>query len=200
MPDDPDVLAAGLLELAEREVPPAGKRFEAGLRTAMRRERHRRRVRWRWMATAGCVAAVLVALVVALALPAVARHLPLPVGHELNRLDAQSSGLQALLVAQTADQTRLRQKLAARAVPKAKGRLHRSVAKRKSPGTTPSVWQDGWAWVRPKGSPGAGASRPAEVAPVESNSGSPSASPASSPSPTTAPSAPPTSTQTPTSP
>lgn len=36
MSDDSDVLAAGLRELAEHEAPPAGERFEAGLRQALR--------------------------------------------------------------------------------------------------------------------------------------------------------------------
>ncbi|MGZ4360529.1 MAG: hypothetical protein ACXVZW_12210, partial [Gaiellaceae bacterium] len=69
-------------ELADREVPAADKRFEPRLRHTLRLEPRPHRGRWPWVA-AGCLACVAVAAFVAVALPATARHLPLPVGHEL---------------------------------------------------------------------------------------------------------------------
>ena len=115
MSDDSDVLAAGLRELAEHEAPPAGERFEAGLRQALRWEQRRRRAQRRRLVALGCLAAVFVAIVVALAMPASARLLPSPVGGELRRLDAQTSDLQAQLSAQAAVRAQLSRRLAARA-------------------------------------------------------------------------------------
>ncbi len=131
MPDNPDELAADLLELAECEVPPAGERFEAGLRQVVRWEQRRRRTQRRWLVTVGCLTALCVALAVALALPVWARHLPLPVGSELRRLEAQTSGLQAQLAAQAAFQAQLRHQPAARAAPTGRARpvaRHRTTA------------------------------------------------------------------------
>ena len=134
MPEIPDELAAGLLELAEREVPPAGERFEAGLRQAVRWEQRRRRSQRRWLVTVGCLTALCVALAVALALPALARHLPLPVGHELRSLDAQTSDLQARLAAQAAVQASLLKQLSAQAYPPAEAGSSLGIARRRGHG------------------------------------------------------------------
>jgi hypothetical protein len=194
MPEIPDELAASLLELAEREVPPAGERFEAGLRQALRWEQRRRRSQRRWLVTAGCLTALCVALVVALALPAFARHLPLPVGHELRSLDAQTSDLQARLAAQAAVQASLLKQLSAQAVSTGRGRLvarHRAATRPRAAAPAAKSWSPGWAWVRPTASPGPGIAGPGATSPLGSSSSS--SSPTPTPMPTPTPTATPTS-------
>ena len=180
MSDEPDELAAGLRELAEHGAPPADERFEAGLRQAMRWEQRHRRTQRRWLVAVGCLAAVLVALVVALALPASARLLPLPVGGELRSLDAQTSDLQARLSAEAAVRAQLRRRLAARSAVAGKGPLvaQRAKATGKSAGASAlNVGSFGWAYVRPTASPNPSAARPAEASPLASSPSSASPSP-----------------------
>ena len=162
MPEIPDELAAGLQELAEREAPSAGPRFEAGLRQALRWEQRRRRRQRRWLVLGGCLIALLVALGVALALPATARYLPLPVGQRLRSLDAQTSDLQARLAAQAAVQTSLLQQLSALASPTDRRRpvaRHRTTTPPRTAAPAPKSWSPGWAWVRPTVAPGPGIAR-----------------------------------------
>ena len=192
MSDDPDELAVGLLELAERDIPPADGRFEAGLRQALRWEQRRRRVQRRRLLTATCLTAALVALVAALALPSCVRHLPLPVGDELRRLDAQANDLQARLAAQAAVGAQLRHQLAAQAVLSGRGRPHRlagqraAATRRRARVTAAKSWSSGWPWVRATASSGASATRPTEASPLASISSSPSPSPTPTASPTSA--------------
>jgi hypothetical protein len=188
MSDEPDELAAGLRELAEHEAPAADERFEAGLRQAMCWEQRRRRTQRRWLVAVGCLSAVFVALVVALALPASARLLPLPVGGELRSLDAQAGDLQARLSAQAATWAELRRGLAARSAVADRGSLVARSAKAtgKSAGAyAPNVWSSGWAYVRPTASPNPSVARPAGV-PTLAASPSPQ-SPSSTPTPTSTP-------------
>lgn len=199
MPETPDELAAGLQELAERELPPAGERFEAGLRHAVRWEQRRRRTQRRWLITTGCLIALCAALAVALALPASARHLPLPVGEDLRRLDSQASDLQARLAAQSAVQAGLLQQLSALAVPTDWRRpvvRHRTATPPRTAAPAPKSWPPDWAWVRPASAPNPSVARPAETSPLASMPSSSSPSPAPTPAPK--PSATPT--PTPTSP
>lgn len=188
MSDDSDVLAAGLRELAEHEAPPAGERFEAGLRQALRWEQRRRRAQRRRLVALGCLAAVFVAIVVALAMPASARLLPSPVGGELRRLDAQTSDLQAQLSAQAAVRAQLSRRLAARAAVAERSPLaaRRPKAAKQSAGPSVSdLWSGGWAYVRPASSPNPAGARPAEAAPLATpQSSSPTPTPAPTPSPT----------------
>ena len=202
MRDDPDDLVAGLRELAEREVPPPGERFEAGLRQTVRGEQRRRRTQRRRLAAAGALIVVLAALAVALALPVTARFLPLPVGHELRRLDAQTSDLQAQLGAQPVAQAQLRRQLAARTVFD-QALLRRLVARLRAamrrqagaaaPRSTPYEWVVVSAAASP--SPGAGSST---VTPLATASRSPAPSPSPAPTQTLTPA--PTPTPTPTAP
>ena len=196
MPEIPDELAAGLLELAEREVPSTGERFEAGLRQALRWEQRRRRTQRRWLVTVGCLTALCVALAVALALPVFARHLPVPVGQELRRLDSQTSDLQARLTAQAAVQTSLLQQLSALAVPTDRHRpvaRHRKATPPRTAAPAPKSWSPGWAWVRPTAAPSPGIAGPVGSSPLGSHSSSSSPSPAPTPTPTPTPTATPTS-------
>ena len=193
MPEIPDELAAGLQELAEREAPSAGPRFEAGLRQALRWEQRRRRTQRRWLLAVGCLSAVCVALAVALALPVCARQLPLPVGSELRHLDAQTSDLQARLAAQAAVQTSLLQQLSALASPTDRRRpvaRHRTTTPPRTAAPAPKSWSPGWAWVRPTAAPSPGIAGPVESSPLgsHSSSSSPSPAPTATPTPTAAPS------------
>jgi hypothetical protein len=63
---------------------------------------------------AACVAGVLAAVVVSLALPVTARHAPLPVGAQLRRLDDRLAALDTALAANTRDLARARAELGAR--------------------------------------------------------------------------------------
>jgi hypothetical protein len=187
MPETPDELAAGLQELAERELPPAGERFEAGLRQAVRWEQRRRRTQGRWLLLAGCLTALCVALAVALALPVFARHLPVPVGRELRRLDSQTSDLQARLTAQAVVQAGLLQQLSALAVPTDRRRpvvRHRTATPPRTAAPAPKSWSPDWAWVRPASAPNPSVARPAETSPLGSMPSSSSPSPAPTPTPT----------------
>ena len=195
MPETPDELAAGLQELAERELPPAGERFEGGLRQAVRWEQRRRRTQRRWLVTVGCLTALCAALAVALALPVFARHLPVPVGGELRRLDSQTSDLQARLAAQASLQSSLLSQLSLRDGRSDRGRgplvtRHRRATRPSTVVPAPNGWSAGWAWVRPTVSPSLSAARPAEASPLGSSPSS--SSPSSTPTPT------PTATLTPT--
>jgi hypothetical protein len=187
MCDEPDGLTASLRRLAESEVPAAGERFEAGLRQAVHWEQRRRRAQRRLWAVAGSVLAVLVALAVALALPATARLLPLPVGGELRRLDHQTSDLQAQLNAQATVEALLRRRLAGEAVVVEKatrrGARHK-VGQRNTPARS---WPYDWAWVPPATTPTTAVLAPPLAAtatsPSPSTSPTPSATPSMSPSP-----------------
>ena len=193
MSDNPDELAARLLELAECEVPPADERFEAGIRQVVRWEQRRRRTQRRWLVTVGCLTALCAALAVALALPVWARHLPLPVGSELRRLDAQASGLQAQLAAQAAFQAQLRHQLAARAVPTKRVRpvaRHRTVAPPRAAAPAPLAWSHAWAWAGTRAAPSVGATSPTGASQLGSASSSPSPSPTATPTPTSSPTSP----------
>jgi len=187
MSDDPDELAVALRELAEREVRPAGDRFQAGLRQAVRWEQGRRRTQRRWLIAAGCLTALLAALGVSLALPATARYLPLPVGSELRRLDDRTSTLQAKLTRQAAADVMLRRQLAAQAASVEKVSLRRPAARHRATSrhraATTHGSYGGWA-SQPAVSPGPSATRPIVAAPLASISSipSPSATPVPSPS------------------
>ena len=205
MRDDPDDLAAGLRELAEREVPPPREHFEVGLRQAVRSEQRHRRTQRRRLVTAGALIVVLAALAVALALPATARFLPLPVGHELRRLDAQTSDLQAQLGAQPGTQAQLRRQLAARTVfdqallRRLVARL-RAAMRQQTGAAAPKSASYGWVVVRAAASPSAGVGDSTAAPPLVTASRSPSPSPSPSPAPTQTPQLAPTPTPTPTVP
>jgi hypothetical protein len=194
MTREPDELSAGLRKLAAFETPAAGARFESGLRQTLRWEQHRRRAQRRSWVAAGVGIAVLGALVVALALPATARLLPLPVGGELRRLGDQTSDLRAQLNAQAADEVLLRRRLAGEAVvvekPTRRGMRHTAAHR----GTPVQSWPYGWAWVPPTSAPRPSvlASPLATAPPSPSPSPSPTASaaPSTSPSPSAGPIAP----------
>ena len=187
MPDAPDELVAGLRELAERELPPAGERFEAGLRQTLRWEQRRRRGQRRRLLAIGCLTGLLAALAVALALPVTARYLPLPVGRELRSLDAQMSSLRAQLVAQAAADVRLRRELAQTVLVEKASARHakaRHPVRHRSAGATGRTWSyGGWAWVGPT--------------PAPSTSGRPVLAPPLASAPSTAPSPAPTATSSP---
>jgi hypothetical protein len=178
-----------LRELAERELPPAGERFATGLRQTLRWEQRRRRGQRRRLLAIGCLTGLLAALAVALALPVTARYLPLPVGRELRRLDAQTIGLRAQLVAQAAADVRLRRQLAQTVLVDAAAARH-AKARRRAPHPTGSSAgrtssYGGWVWVGPGPTSSPGAGRPVVAPPLASAPGTPppSASPTTQPSP-----------------
>lgn len=186
MVEDPADLGAAMQELADREVPVAGPRFEPAVRLAVRRERRRR---GRWLAALACVTVLLVAAVVAAAVPGIARHLPLPVGHELQRLDTRGASLEAELSAKRLALARARSQLAARLllVESADGRwfiLHYPA--RRPPAPLPSG-VSAWGWAQPAAAPSPTAT--AFAAP-SLTSPSPEATSSETPSPTASPSAP----------
>ena len=200
MSDDPDELAAGLQELAEREAPAAGERFEAGLRQALRWEQRRRRNQSRWLLVGEWPSDCPVRR--ARRRPGAAGDRPLPAAAgrpascAARRADQRPSGAALSpigLLGGTEPRTGgaigiRRQGLAGRPGGKAKG---------KSAGAyTPNVWSSGWAYVRPTASPNPGVASPAGV-PTLAASPSPR-SPSSTPTPTSMPT--PTPTPTPTSP
>lgn len=192
MPERPDDLGAAMQELADREVPAADERFEPRLRHTLRLEPRPHSGRWPWIA-AGCLACVAVAAIVAVALPATARHLPLPVGRELQRLDARTQSLDAALAAQTRDLARLRAELAVRLVLVQTARGRWVVAHYLAPRTTPAppappgYGASWWGWVAAPASP-IPTSTPLTAPTISSPS--PLATTSSSPTPTATPSSP----------
>ncbi len=185
MHDTPDELATGLRELAASELPPAGERFAAGVRQALRWDQRRRRGQRRRLIAAGCLIALLATLGAALALPATARYLPLPIGGELRRLDAQTSELQARLAAQAAADVELRRRLAETVLlsqASAPVKAHHR-ARHQTGAATQRSWSYGWVWTGR--APTATSSPHPVVAPPLA---SPPASPTVSTSPTTEPS------------
>jgi type II secretory pathway pseudopilin PulG len=186
---DPDQLTASLRELAESEVSAASQRFEVGLRQAVRWEQARRRVQRRLWVVAGSAVAVLAALAVALALPATARLLPLPVGGELRRLDDQTSDLQAQLNAQAAAEVLLRRRLAGGAVVVEKASRRGARHKTGQRNTATQSWPYDWAWVRPATAPSTAVVASPLAATATSPSPSPSPTPSATPSTSPSPSA-----------
>ena len=152
MSDVPDELVDGLRELAERELPPPAERFEAGVRQTLRWDERRRRGQRRRLVVAGCLIGLLAALGVALALPVTARYLPLPIGHELRRLDSQASGLQARLAAQAAADVRLRHQLAETVlVDSRRAPPRRGIGQGADRGPRRGArGRSGWVWVGPR--------------------------------------------------
>lgn len=186
MSETPDELAAGLQELAARELPPAGERFADGVRQTLRWEQRRRRSRRRRLVAIGCLVGLLAALGVALALPATARLLPLPIGSELRRLDARTSDLQARLAAQAAADVELRRRLAETVLlsQASASKTHRHARHQTGAATQRSRSYGGWVWIGP--TPTAGlSSHPVVAPPLASAPASPtvSASPSTEPSP-----------------